>query len=49
MHKTLLETKCETKEEEWLAQVDDFRTFLGDFASSVTHLEYKYALNLVLA
>jgi len=46
MRATLLETKCETKEEEWLAEVDDFRTFLTDFALNVPQVGLAIELRL---
>jgi hypothetical protein len=32
-----------TKTEGWLAQVDDFRTFLGELVSSLPHIESGHA------
>ena len=34
------------KNEEWRAQRDDFRTFLGEFVSILTHVDYRDTLSL---
>jgi hypothetical protein len=38
-----------TKTEGWLAQVDDFRTFLGELVSSLPNIESGHAATLLLA
>lgn len=42
VRRQVIERKAERS---WLAQVDDFRTFLGDFVSNVSQVELSIEMN----